>query len=107
MVTGLRTSLLTFAPITLNTPTPEVIKARLESAMNGQASFGSVVGVPTAFLLADLLYNANQIAGQTARGINWTQYAIWLMPMVYVVIISAAPLTGNNPSAATMLVKTN
>lgn len=75
--------------------------------MNGQASFGSVVGIPTAFFLAGLLYNANQIADQTARGINWTPYAIWLMTMVYVVIVSAAPLTGNNPSVATMLVKTS
>lgn len=107
MITGLRTSLLIFAPITLNAPTLEVIKARLESVMNCQASFGSVVGIPTAFFLAGLLYNANQIADQTARSINGTPYAIWLMTMVYVVIISPAPLTGNNPSAATMLVKTN
>lgn len=107
MVTGLRTSLSTFAPVTPNAPTLEVMKARLESVMNGQASFGSVVGIPTAFFMAGLLYNANQIADQTARGINWTPYAIWLMTMVYVVIVSAAPLTGNNPSVATMLVKTS
>lgn len=82
IVTGLQTSLSTFAPVTLNAPTPEVMKARLESVMNFQASFGSVVRVPTAFFLAGLLYNANQIADQTARGINWTPYVIWLMTMV-------------------------
>ena len=109
MLTDLHTSLSTFAPITpnapTNTPTLEAIKARLESIMNAQASFGSVVGIPTAFFLAGLLYNTNQIAYETARGINWTPYALWLMTMIYVVIISAAPLTGNNPNVATMLVK--
>ena len=105
MVSNLRTGLSTYAPVTLNAPTLGTIKARLEATMNAQENFGSVVGIPTAFFLAGLLYNANQIAHETARGINWTPYALWLMTMVYVVIISAAPLTGNNPSVATMLVK--
>lgn len=104
MVADLR-DLSTFAPGTPNAPTLETRKAQLESIMNGQANFGSVVGIPTVFFLAGLLYNAYQIADQTATGINWTPYAIWLMTMVYVVLISAAPLTGNNPSVATMLVK--
>ncbi len=112
MATNLQTSLSTFAPVAPNAPAPnpptlEVRKAQLESIMNGQASFGSVVGIPTLFFLAGLLYNAYQIADQTAKGINWTPYAIWLMTMVYVVLISAAQLTGNNPSVATILVKTN
>lgn len=105
MVTDLQRDLATFAPGTPNAPTLETRKAQLESIMNGQANFGSVVGVPTAFFLAGLLYNAYQIADQTAKGINWTPYAIWLMTMVYVVLISAASLTGNNPSVATILVK--
>ena len=105
MVADLRGGLSTFAPNTPNAPTLETRKAQLESIMNGQANFGSVVGIPTVFFLAGLLYNAYQIADQTATGINWTPYAIWLMTMVYVVLISAAPLTGNNPSVATMLVK--
>ena len=102
MVSNLQTGLSTFAP---NAPALGTIKARLEAIMNAQENFGSVVGIPTAFFLAGLLYNANQIARETALGINWTPYALWLMTMVYVVIISAAPLTGNNPSVATMLVK--
>ena len=106
MIGDLRTSLSVFAPVTPNAPTLATIKARLESIMNGQASFGSFVGIPTAFFLAGLLYNAYQIADETASGINWTPYAIWLMTMVYVVIVSSAPLTGNNPSVVTMLVKT-
>lgn len=105
MVAALR-GLANFAPSTLNAPTLQTRKAQLESIMNGQASFGSAVGIPTVFFLAGLLYNAYQIADQTASGINWTPYAIWLMTMVYVVLVSAAPLTGNNPSVATMLVKT-
>lgn len=103
MVTDLQTSLSTFA----NAATLETRKAQLESIMNGQANFGSVVGIPAVFFLAGLLYNAYQIADQTATGINWTPYAIWLMTMVYVVLISAAPLTGSNPSVATMLVRRN
>ena len=104
MVADLR-DMSTFAPGTPNAPTLQTRKAQLESIMNGQANFGSVVGIPTVFFLAGLLYNAYQIADQTATGINWTPYAIWLMTMIYVVLISAAPLTGNNPSVATMLVK--
>ena len=95
------------APVPPSVPTLATIKARLEAIMNAQGNFGSVVGIPTAFFLAGLLYNANQIAHETALGINWTPYALWLMTMIYVVIISAAPLTGNNPSVATMLVKNN
>ena len=105
MITDLRTDLSTFAPATPNAPTLGTIKTRLEAIMNAQENFGSVVGIPTAFFLAGLLYNANQISYETASGINWTPYALWLMTMVYVVIILAAPLTGNNPSVATMLVK--
>ena len=111
MVSGLQTSLSTFAPVLPNAPVPPnvptlgTIKARLEAILNAQGSFGSVAGIPTAFFLAGLLYNANQIAHETALGINWTPYALWLMTMIYVVIISAAPLTGNNPSVATILVK--
>ena len=105
MLFDLRTGLSTFAPVTPNAPTLGTIKARLEAIMNAQESFGTVVGIPTAFFLAGLLYNAYQIAHETAVGINWTPYALWLMTMVYVVIISAAPPTGNNPSVATMLVK--
>lgn len=103
MVTDLQTSLSTFA----NAATPETRKAQLESIMNGQANFGSVIGIPAVFFLAGLLYNAYQIADQTANGINWTPYAIWLMTMVYVVLVSATPLTGSNPSVATMLVRRN
>ena len=105
MLSDLQTGLSNFAPVTPNVPTLGTIKARLEAIMNAQENFGAVVGIPTAFFLAGLLYNANQIAHETALGINWTPYALWLMTMVYVVIISAAPLTGNNPSVATMLVK--
>lgn len=105
MIADLQRDLATFAPGTPNAPTLETRKAQLESIMNGQANFGAVVGVPTAFFLAGLLYNAYQIADQTATGINWTPYAIWLMTMVYVVVVSATPLTGNNPSVATILVK--
>ena len=105
LVTDLQTDLSTFAPATPNVPTLGTIKARLEAIMNTQENFGSVVGIPTGFFLAGLLYNANQISYETASGINWTPYALWLMTMVYVVIISAAPLPGNNPSVATMLVK--
>ena len=88
MVADLQRDLETFAPNTPNAPTLETRKAQLESILNGQANFGSVVGIPTAFFLAGLLYNAYQIADQTATGINWTPYAIWLMTMVYVVLIS-------------------
>ena len=107
IVTNLQTSLSTYAPATPNAPTLEARKAQLESIMNGQASFGSIVGIPTVFFLAGLLYNTYQIADQTAKGINWTPYALWLMTMVYIVLISAAQLTGNNPSVATILVKTS
>ena len=79
MITDLRTDLSTFAPATPNAPTLGTIKARLEAIMNAQENFGSVVGIPTAFFLAGLLYNANQISYETASGINWTPYALWLM----------------------------
>ena len=105
MLSDLQTGLSTFAPVTLNVPTLDTIKARLRAIMNAQENFGTFVGILTAFFFAGLLYNADQIAHETAVGINWTPYALCLMTMVYVVIISAPPLTGNNPSVATMPVQ--
>lgn len=104
-VSNLQTGLSSFTPVTPNAPTLGTSKAQLEAIMDAQENFGSVVGIPTAFFLAGLLYNTNQIAQETALDINWTPYALWLMTRVHVVIISAASLTGNDPSVATMLVK--
>ncbi|MCJ1223788.1 hypothetical protein MMC12_000431 [Toensbergia leucococca] len=104
--TNLNTTLSTYAPATPGTPTLYARKAQLSSIMNGQANFGSSIGIATLFFLAGFIYNALSITNDTVHGINWTPYAVWLMSMVFVAVVSATLLTGNNPSVATVLVGT-
>ena len=106
-IADLRNMFSTYAPTTPGIPTLRTTKARLSAIMNGQASFGSTVGIATLFFLAGFLYNALGITDDTVNGSNWTPYAIWLMTMVFVAVISATLLTGNNPSVATVLVSTD
>ncbi|KAL8728421.1 MAG: hypothetical protein Q9181_005353 [Wetmoreana brouardii] len=106
-VADLRNLLSQYAPAVPGVATLETTKTRLSAIMNSQASFGSTVGISTLFFLGGFFYNALGITDDTAHGINWTEYAIWLMTMVFVAIVSATLLTGSNPSAATVLVSTS
>ncbi|MCJ1335543.1 hypothetical protein MMC09_000815 [Bachmanniomyces sp. S44760] len=81
----------------------DVRKAQLASIMNGQAVFGATVGIPVLFFLGNFLYNALDITDETAFGIEWTPYAIWLMVMIHVAVVSGTQLTGMNPSVASVI----
>lgn len=102
----LKAILYTYAPAARGSPPIATRKAQLSSIMNDQASFGSTVGVPVLFFLAGFLYNALSITDDTVHGRNWTPYAVWLTSMVFVAVVSATLLTGNNPGVATVLVGT-
>jgi len=105
--TTLQTTLSTYAAAAPGIPPLETRKAQLGAIMNGQASFGSAVGIATLFFLVGFLYNALGITDDTVHGINWTPYAIRLISMAFVAVVSATLLVGNNASVATVLVGTD
>lgn len=78
-------------------------KAQLAALMNGQASFGPAIGILILFYLGGFLYNALGISDETAFGVEWTPYAVWLMVIINVAVVSGTVLAGNNPSAASMV----
>lgn len=105
--TTLQTTLSSHAAGAPGIPPLETRKAQLSAIMNGQASFGSAVGIATLFFLVGFLYNALGITDDTIHGITWTSYAIWLMSMAFAAVVSATLLIGNNASVATVLVGTD
>ena len=82
----------------------DILKSRLGSILNSQPSFGASVGVPGLFFLGGFLYNALGINDITALGRNWTPFAVWWMVLIYVAVISATLLAGNNPSSVSVLI---
>jgi hypothetical protein len=93
----------TLSPTPQTAATLEHSKARLIAILAAQANFGFAVGIAALFFLGAFLYNALGINELTVKGINWTPYALWLMVMVIVALLSATLLTGNNPNVVNIL----
>lgn len=72
--------------------------------MNGQPAFGAAVGFPAGFFLLGFLYNALGINEETALGVEWTPFSIWLMIMVNVAVVSSMVLSGSDTSVVSAIV---
>jgi len=97
----IRSSLI---PTSLTDEGIQTLKSQLNSILNAQTGFGTAIGIPAFFFLGGFIYNVLAVEVNSATGVDWVHFAIFWMLLLFIAVISATLLAGNNPASLSVLI---